>query len=125
MSKKILVVDDVSINIDIISAILEENGYDDIDTCLNARIACDAIINRTSLYDLIITDISMPGMDGISFIKELKENNITTPIIAMNSMIDDYLELQTYKAGAFLFIQRPYNPDIFIYQVNNILERVK
>lgn len=109
LNKKILVVDDESYNLERIVQIVEqgEEAYDILQT-LDAEFALSIALEEQP--DLIITDWEMPGMDGIAFIKKLKEYPTTKdiPVIMCSGVMTSSNSLKVaLEAGAIDFIRKP------------------
>lgn len=73
--------------------------------------------------DLVITDIIMPEMEGISFIRKLREHNEKTPIIAMTGNVhghmDEYLEISS-QIGANEILRKPIKSEEFLEAINRL-----
>lgn len=61
----------------------------------------------SSAYDLIITDLRMPGIDGIEFMSRLRNNNIITPIVMMTAFADTENVKRAWDLGAVEFLEKP------------------
>ncbi|OQY30821.1 MAG: hypothetical protein B6241_15265 [Spirochaetaceae bacterium 4572_59] len=105
--KKIYIVDDNYIILDLLQDILEEDSYD-IRTFIQAEPVLRESLNAPP--DLFLLDIRMPGMDGISLcrkIKETKELEII-PVIFISGMIDSNEKVLAFEAGGADFITKPF-----------------
>ncbi len=73
--------------------------------------------------DLIISDIMMPQLDGISFCKKVKQNPAIshTPVILLTALGADDKVVKGYESGADSYIVKPFNPDVLITRVENLL----
>ena len=118
---KILIVDDILINLEILESILEEEGYQPL-CALNVQEAID--IMNESLPSLILSDFSMPGMDGLEFCRLLKSNPRTRDIPFLFITVLDSTEEkeQAFKAGAVDFILKPFDRVEIIMRVKNQLD---
>ena len=78
---------------------------------------------RENTPDLVITDIIMPEMEGISFIRKLREFNEDTPIIAMTGNVhghmDEYLEISS-QIGANEILRKPVKSEEFLEAINRL-----
>ncbi len=106
--KRVLLVDDEEIIREVLSAILTANGYE-VEVAANGKAAMARV--EKEFFDHIITDINMPVMDGLTFIKKLRENAVDSII----TVISGHAELENAKAafklGASDFIAKPFQSD--------------
>lgn len=80
------------------------------------------------LPDLILSDVMMPEMDGISMLKQIRENsNISfIPVILLTARTSSIYEVQGIQTGAQDYITKPFNPKVLIAKINSIMElRIK
>lgn len=114
---KILIVDDIDINREILVAILEDK-YE----CLEAVDGEDALkIIEEKFFELslILLDLMMPGIDGFTVLKVLNEKNITNiPIIIITANSELEREQQAFSLGAVDFIPKPFDANIVHYRVD-------
>ena len=117
---KILIVDDISINVELMQDIIESEGYEAL-CALSVQEALD-IMNET-MPQLILSDFSMPGMNGLGFCKLLKSNQRTRdiPFIFITVANSREEKEQAFYAGAVDFIPKPFEPVEVIMRVNNQL----
>ena len=118
MKKKILVVDDsatlrASVNYTLKSAGFETinavNGADGLDKLTEAHKQGDQI-------GMIISDINMPVMDGITFIKEVKKTPFKfLPILVLTTESQDDMKLKGKQAGASGWLVKPFKPEQLVY----------
>jgi YesN/AraC family two-component response regulator len=78
---------------------------------------------RKYLPDVIISDIMMPGMDGIEFCQKLKEDILTShvPVILLTAKSGDENQIIGIKTGADAYISKPYNPDLLQVTMENLI----
>lgn len=107
-SQKILILDDVIINLEILRSIIEEEGYEAL-CALNVQEAID--IMNESLPQLILSDISMPEMDGVEFCRLVKSNPRTRdiPFVFITVLNSSEEKEQAFMAGAVDFIPKPFD----------------
>lgn len=111
--------DDKNLN-QIVCTYLTENGYD-AQGFIHANDAYDAMYN--AMFDLIISDIMMPGIDGFEFAKTIREVNETIPIIFMTARDDMMAKQRGYRAGIDDYMVKPIELDELILRVNALLRR--
>ena len=124
MTKKILIVDDQPENLQAIADLFKQNDhFCEIMKAPNGRIALKLIEKK--LPDLIITDWEMPVMDGIEFVKQLRNNNITIdiPVIMCTGAMTTSENLQTaLEAGASDYIRKPVDEIELVARTNSMLK---
>jgi two-component system chemotaxis response regulator CheY len=122
MPKKILIVDDSAAIRQSISFILQQEGYETIE----AQDGLDGLSVAGSLQgvDLIITDVNMPNLDGIGFIRKLRELPAYkfTPILVLTTESQGSKMNEGKEAGATGWIVKPFNADKLIGIVRKVAE---
>jgi two-component system response regulator FixJ len=71
----------------------------------------------------IVTDVRMPGIDGIEFIRRLKERGIALPVIVMTGHADVPMAVEAMKEGAVDFLEKPFGDEAFLATVRQALLR--
>ncbi len=115
----ILVVDDNKEIVEIISDILSPHYK-----VLKAFSAMEAIsLLRAQTPALVITDIMMPEIDGLSFINMIREDkyNKHLPVIALSAKVDEKDQVKGYEAGADAYVNKPFSSEVLISIVNRFL----
>ncbi len=108
MSDKILIVDDEIDMLENCSRILNNLGY----TCLAASNVDEAVnMIKEKLPDLIITDLKMPGKNGLELLKEIKGENPDAPVIIFTAFATIESAVDAVKAGAFDYLPKPFTAD--------------
>ena len=116
---KILVVDDEESSRETLGDLLTLHNFK-VKTVDTAREALD-ILDQNS-FDLIISDLIMPKMDGITLTKNIKSMGIETPVIVITAFATIEHAVESMKAGAFDFITKPFNYDQINLIINKTLE---
>lgn len=115
----LVVEDDVRLN-QIVCAGLKDSGYA-AKGCLNPNEAYDLMYNN--LYDLIVSDIMMPGTDGYEFAETVREINKTIPILFMTARDDITSKRKGFAAGIDDYMVKPLELDELVMRVGALLRR--
>src|SRR5438309_9313915 len=83
-----------------------------VDTADSAAAALERIAARD--YDAVVTDIKMPGMDGLTLMAEIRGRRPDTPILMITGHGEDALAIQALRGGAYDFIPKPIDRDHFV-----------
>ncbi|WP_419769768.1 MAG: response regulator [Candidatus Marinarcus sp.] len=120
---KLLIVDDSTMLRDMLNYALNEGGYSDVTEAIDGIDGLEKAKN--ALYDLIITDINMPNMDGITLIAELRKlpQYSSKPILVLTTERSDEMKVKGKAAGATGWIVKPFVPDQLLKAVNIVLSR--
>ncbi len=120
MAKTILIVDDSAGIRQIVSFTLKSAGYDVIEGIDGA----DALVKLAGQkVHLIICDVNMPNMDGISFVKEIKKSADYKfiPIIMLTTESQERKKLEGQAAGAKAWVVKPFQPDQMLSAVSKLI----
>lgn len=121
MFKIIVVEDDKNLNRSVCSFLMQ-NGFFSTG-CLEAAEAYDAMYNET--FDLIISDIMMPKIDGFEFARAVRELNAEIPILFMTARDDIDAKQRGFKAGIDDYMVKPIELDELILRIHALLRRAK
>lgn len=122
MFKILVVEDDRELNKTVCSY-LNQNGYHAYG-CLSANEAYDAMYGGT-LFDLILSDIMMPGIDGFEFAKTIRELNQEIPILFMTARDDFAAKQRGFKVGIDDYMVKPIDLDELLLRMEALLRRAK
>ena len=120
MFKILVVEDDRELNKTVCSY-LDQNGYE-ATGCLGAAEAYDAMYGGI-LFDLIISDIMMPGVDGFEFAKSVRELNQEIPILFMTARDDFSSKQRGFKSGIDDYMVKPVDLDELLLRIGALLRR--
>ncbi|MEW6600701.1 MAG: sigma-54 dependent transcriptional regulator [Nitrospirota bacterium] len=104
MDKKLLIVEDEETLCESLKRVLSKEGYV-VDTVNNAESALSMQQERT--YDLIVTDIILPGMTGIELIRKIKEDNPEQIVVVMTAYASLETAVEALRAGSYDYIVKP------------------
>ncbi|MDD2733316.1 MAG: response regulator [Desulfuromonadaceae bacterium] len=119
-SGRILVVDDTTANLQLLTKLLTGHGYA-VYPASDGGLALEFV--RTTLPDLILLDIRMPGMDGFEVCRRLKEDARTraVPVIFISILEDERDKVQGFRAGAVDYITKPFQPEEILARIQTHL----
>jgi signal transduction histidine kinase/CheY-like chemotaxis protein len=108
MHKKVLLVEDVKFNVLVAKKIMERWDMI-IEVAENGEIAVEK--TQKTAYDIILMDLQMPIMDGITATKNIRKLGIQTPIIALTASVSNETQSEVIASGMNDYITKPFNPD--------------
>ena len=116
MEKKVLIVDDAAFMRMMLKDILTKNGYEVVGEAENGAKAVEKYKEVTP--DLVTMDITMPEMDGISALKNIRSIDSNAKVVMCSAMGQQAMVIEAIQAGARDFIVKP-------FQADRVLEAVK
>lgn len=119
MGSRILIVDDAAFMRMMIRDILTQNGFEIVGEAENGRAAVEKFQDLHP--DLITMDITMPEMDGITAVKEIKKIDPGASIVMCSAMGQQAMVIDAIEAGAKDFIVKPFQPDRVLEAVRKAL----
>src|SRR5437773_12404691 len=92
-----------------------------VDTADSGTAALDRIAALD--YDAIVTDLKMPGMDGLDLLAEIRTHRPDTPTLMITGYGEHDLVVQALRAGAYDFIRKPIDRDYFVGSLRRAIEK--
>lgn len=120
MFKILVVEDDRDLN-KTVCAYLRQNGYE-AEGCLEVNEAYDAMYGG-EMFDLIISDIMMPGIDGFEFARTVRQLNKEIPLLFMTARDDFTAKQKGFKAGIDDYMVKPVDLDELLLRIGALLRR--
>lgn len=120
MGKRIMIVDDAAFMRMMIKDILTKNGYEVVGEAENGQVAVEKY--KDLKPDLVTMDITMPEMDGIAAVKEIKSIDSAARIIMCSAMGQQSMVIDAIQAGAKDFIVKPFQPERVLEAVGKALD---
>lgn len=115
---KVLLVDDSRTMRNIQKNILSQLGCTDV---IEATDGLDALSKVDTAPDLLLVDWNMPNMDGLTFVKQFRQTNKTTPIIMVTTEAEKSRVIEAIKAGVNNYVVKPFTPDILATRIKETL----
>lgn len=119
MAKGILLVDDAAFMRMMLKDILVKNGYEVLGEAENGAKAVEKYKELNP--DLVIMDITMPEMDGIEAVKEIKKINAAAAVIMCSAMGQQSMVIEAIQSGAKDFIVKPFQADRIVEAVRKVI----
>lgn len=114
---RILVVDDEQDYCDVLEMILESNGYS-VESANNGKEALECLDNGS--FDIVISDLKMPVMDGYELLREIKNREYDCEVIILTAFGTIEKAVETMKAGAFTYVTKGADPEELLIEIRKI-----
>lgn len=76
-------------------------------------------------WDLVVTDVKMPGLDGLEVLQRIKEKSADTPVIMITAFATVEMSIQALRRGAYDMLTKPFEPEELVYRIKNALKQTK
>lgn len=120
--RKMLIVDDKSVNRYILGGIFEEE-YDIVECC-DGSCAIEELEKDNASVAVILLDIVMPTLDGFAVLNYMRENGITDiPVVLVSSNVNDENIRKAYSYAVADYIQKPFEENVVRQRVNFVIKR--
>ncbi len=119
---KILIVDDEPGLLMFIQRFLKANGHDAV-TAEDGMVALDMV--RKTEIDLIISDLRMPRMDGMTLLREVKALKPEIPVIMLTAYASDETAIESKRIGVFEYRSKPFNAEKLLETIEDALAAAK
>lgn len=120
MDDKILIVDDALFMRTTLKRVLSQAGYQNLHEACDGEEACR--ICEEICPRVVLMDISMPNMDGIAALKQIKKKWPGTEVIMCSAVGQEAMIVDALESGAAEFIVKPFKPDQIVQAVKAVLE---
>jgi two-component system, NtrC family, nitrogen regulation response regulator NtrX len=115
----LLIVDDEANTLASLSRAFRLEGHEAA-VCDNAARALE--LAKTQTFDLILSDVVMPGKDGLALLEELKAQGVATPVVMMSGQAHIEMAVRATRLGALDFLEKPISTDKLLLTVENALK---
>jgi len=119
--KRILLIDNEEGLCRMMEAVLQDNGYS-VKSYTRSYQAVEDF--KAGDWDLVITDIKMPGMDGLEVLQRIKEKQ-QIPVIMITAYATVEMSIQALRRGAYDMLTKPFEPEELLYRVRNALTQTE
>jgi two-component system chemotaxis response regulator CheY len=122
---KILLIDDSKIMRNIQKNVLKGFGECECFEAGDGVEGLSVLAANASPFDLILVDWNMPNMDGLSFVKRMREKDRCTPVIMVTTEAEKTRIIDAIKAGVNNYVIKPFTPDSLMERIRQTLDKVK
>lgn len=125
MKKRILIADDEAALLHTMAFTLKRKGYEVVivEDGKSAYKKTMETYQNDKLYDLIITDIQLPGLSGSELILKIREAGINTPILAITGFGNMNMAVDLMRAGCNDYLDKPFSMNEFINRILKLLKK--
>jgi DNA-binding NtrC family response regulator len=120
MKPRILIIDDEVDMLMLLRMIIEDNTDYDVETTNSSTEGIKLF--REEDYDLVITDLKMPGLDGMDIFDEIKELKPEVPVIIITAYGSMETSDEALRKGVAEFITKPFRKDSILFTIRRVLE---
>ena len=111
----LLLVDDEPFNLEILSAYLEDDGYD-ITTAMDGKVAMDLLLDEPDHFDVVLLDRRMPRQDGMQVLHHMKKHPDLNaiPVIMQTAASTSREIIEGLEAGSYYYLTKPYQREMLV-----------
>ncbi len=109
--------DDVSVR-ELVGMALREDGFQ-VEFAENGRVALEQL--ASSAFDLIVSDMNMPELDGMGFLRATRQSGVSAPFLMLTGVNDGQVEADALMAGASDYVRKPVRKDVLMMRVRRVL----
>lgn len=120
-NKHILVVDDEPLLVRLNKRLLENDGYS-VSVTTTSLDALDLVTKNPEQYDLLLTDLTMPGLSGKELIQKILQQVPTLPVIVLTGLSDSETEQELYVLGVKAILEKPLQDNELVTAVHRVLQ---
>lgn len=117
---RLLLVEDEPFLSDSIAKSLRRQGYS-VDICADGEAALDAVLDEP--YDLVLLDLNLPKVDGMTVLRTLREEDLTTPVLILSARSEIADKVNGLDAGANDYLSKPFHLEELAARVRSLLRR--
>ncbi len=119
---RVLMVDDDPIIMELTRTFLEKSGDLKVDTVPSARAAMERLLSEASRYDVVVSDYAMPEMDGITFLKAVRDRDPEIPFILFTGRSREEVAIEALNCGADYYLQKNGGPALMFAQLSHHIQ---
>jgi DNA-binding NtrC family response regulator len=121
-AKKIMLIDNEEALCRMMEAVLRDNGY-----IVQAYTRSFEAVEEfcPGQWDLVISDVKMPGMDGLEVLQRIKARDPGLPVIMITAFATVEMSIQALRKGAYDMLTKPFEPEELLYRISNALKHTQ
>jgi PAS domain S-box-containing protein len=116
---QVLMVDDDPMIMELTKTFLEKSGDIEVDPVSSAKAAVEKLLTDASRYDVVVSDYAMPEMDGITFLKAVKERDPDLPFVLFTGRSREEVAIEALNCGADYYLQKDGGPALMFAQLSH------
>lgn len=120
MSERILIVDDEPDMLKLLSMIIKDKTPYEVTTTINPLEAVE--LAKKEVFDLVIADLKMPGINGIELLESIKRFGEDIPVIIITAYGTVEAALETMQKGAFDFLTKPFRKEQILFTIERAMK---
>ncbi|MEN0066263.1 MAG: response regulator transcription factor [Myxococcota bacterium] len=117
---RVLLIDDDAALLDVLALAVQDGGHEPL-TAPDGHAGYQAVAQQTP--DLVVSDVNMPGIDGFSLCRRLRDDGVTVPIILLTARDGEIDEALGLELGADDYMIKPFKPRILLARIEALLRR--
>lgn len=117
---RVLLIDDETVFVDRLAGVLTRRGME-VQSVNDGLNALNLLTNE--LYDVLVLDLRMPGMDGVELLKAIRERDVQTPVIVLTGHVSIKQLSEAVKEGVAEVVLKPCRIDTLVSCIENAHER--
>jgi len=118
--KSVMVVDDEAVVREGVKRVLEGTGEFEVETCSSGHLALERLLDED--FDLVITDLKMPGMSGMEVLQTLKAIHPDVPVVMITGYAMVATAVEAMKYGAADYLPKPFKPQDLVEKIRTALQ---
>ena len=120
MDARILIVDDDPDIHALLLSSLKDTGC--LADCASSGSQALALL-QSKAYDLVLSDVMMPGLDGLELLHQIQQRHPSTPVVVMTAQNTPEILIRSIREKAYAYFSKPFSPDAVLEMVNSALEK--
>jgi DNA-binding response OmpR family regulator len=117
---KVLIIEDNRKLAALISRALESEGME-VERCHDGNSALQTL--KGAAYDVIVTDLMLPGVDGLEVIRRIRDEGIDTPVLIISARGDSGDRIEGFRAGADQYLSKPFSTEELVARLHSLVRK--